>query len=557
MTTEQDIEHAEHLDLDDVDPARVEEVLRALAAAVRSYRLYEGSNPMVDRFVATLRQKMALLWEQLPALRLGIEESAVRWNGSVVLSSGESGSDLPFVFYKDGIRELTLLPGFEEEEVLALLAVLARAPSVREEEDDLITLLWQEDLAHLQYRAVEPGVEGIELASGEVAEPVSIDASAVREEEAQPQIVSADEFEETLYFLDDAELRRLQDEIRREAERDLWQDVLNALLDRLEDGDPERQVRILSILGELLPAALSTGRFDRAASVLEEIVALGGRPEVLSPAALIETRKVFEVLGSEAFIVEFSGILENSPEPLADGSANRLLSFFPPSAIAPLMRVADQVEQPAVKRAFEASVQRLAEANRDQVVDLLKADEPSIVIGALRWIGRLEIGTATGEVVRFLRHPTAPLRVAAVETLAALRAAAAGNAIVPLLEDPDRDVRLASAKALGVLSFAAGRSALEAALASKRLKEADRTEKIAFFEAFGRVGDADSVPVLDRILNAKGWLNRAEPTDLRACAALALGYLRHPSAREALTRAANDADPVVRSAVARAIRGES
>src|SRR5690606_18107686 len=127
----------------------------------------------------------------------------------------------------------------------------------------------------------------------------------------------------------------------------------------------------------------------------------------------------------------------------------------------------------------------------------------------------------------------------------------------PLLEDPERDVRIAAARAIGNLGFGAGRSALEAALGSKRLREADRTEKIAFFEASGRIGDQGSVEVLDRILHAKGWLNRGEPTEMRACAAIALGRIRHPAARQSLEKAANDSDPVVRSAVARAIRGEA
>src|SRR5690606_16106443 len=127
-----------------------------------------------------------------------------------------------------------------------------------------------------------------------------------------------------------------------------------------------------------------------------------------------------------------------------------------------------------------------------------------------------------------------------------------GAEIIPLLEDADREVRLAAARAIGSFSLANGRAALEAALGSKRLREADRTEKVAFFEAYGRVSDAEGVPFLDGILNSKGWLSRGEPAEIRACAALALGKVRHPSARESLGRASNDSDPVVRSAVARA-----
>src|SRR5690606_19491773 len=139
------------------------------AAALRSYRLYEGSNAMVDRFVELLRTKLSDLWNELPELRLDIEENVIRWNGTSVLAAAAAGSDLPFLFYRDGIREISLRPGVEDEEVVRVLSVLARAPSAGQEEDDLITLLWQEDLTRLRYRAVELGVEAVELPGGDGA----------------------------------------------------------------------------------------------------------------------------------------------------------------------------------------------------------------------------------------------------------------------------------------------------------------------------------------------------------------------------------------------------
>jgi HEAT repeat protein len=62
------------------------------------------------------------------------------------------------------------------------------------------------------------------------------------------------------------------------------------------------------------------------------------------------------------------------------------------------------------------------------------------------------------------------------------------------------------------------------------------------------------VPVLERILNGRSWLGRRESAEIRACAALGLGKVRHPAAEKALNAAAADPDPVVRSAVGRALK---
>ena len=80
---------------------------------------------------------------------------------------------------------------------------------------------------------------------------------------------------------------------------------------------------------------------------------------------------------------------------------------------------------------------------------------------------------------------------------------------------------------------------------------------MAFFEAYGAIGGSAAVEELDDLLNAKGFLGRRNPTELRACAALGLGRAATPEAKRALERARTDEDPIVRNAVVRALKEES
>ncbi|HEV2733839.1 MAG TPA: hypothetical protein VGV85_03335, partial [Longimicrobiaceae bacterium] len=159
------------------------------------------------------------------------------------------------------------------------------------------------------------------------------------------------------------------------------------------------------------------------------------------------------------------------------------------------------------------------------------------------------------EVARQLARPELPLRLVAVEALLALRNPVAAHALQGALADAEREVRIAGARALAALRYTPARPALEAALDSKRLREADLTERIAFFEAFGAVAGEEGVALLDRMLNGKSWLGRRETPEMRACAALGLARSGLPAARRALAGASADTDPVVRSAVSRALRG--
>jgi HEAT repeat protein len=180
--------------------------------------------------------------------------------------------------------------------------------------------------------------------------------------------------------------------------------------------------------------------------------------------------------------------------------------------------------------------------------------DAAVAAGAARLVGRLRVAEAGPDVARLLTRPEPRLRLAAVEALQELRSPAATGALEAALDDEDREVRVATARALAALRWVPARARLEAALDSRRLREADLTERIAYFEAYGGLAGADGVSLLDRMLNGKSWLGRRENGEMRACAALGLGRVRHPSAEKALAAAAADPDPVVRSAVGRALR---
>ena len=82
----------------------------------------------------------------------------------------------------------------------------------------------------------------------------------------------------------------------------------------------------------------------------------------------------------------------------------------------------------------------------------------------------------------------------------------------------------------------------------------DLSEKMAFFDAFGALAGDGGVAMMDGMLNARGFVGFKETSDLRACAAHALGRIGTGAARRAMQRSAETTDIVVRSAVSRALR---
>src|SRR5207237_4252004 len=146
----------------------------------------------------------------------------------VLYGQDNRSETVAWTLYKDGVRSLAFKPGIEEVEIVRFLGVLHQAKSLQADApDDLLTLLWAEDFQFITYTFRELASENavpIERTDATTTrmgggaggtpggEAGTNDPTALRrqvEEEAPPKregLVSVDDFDTTLYFLDDNEI---------------------------------------------------------------------------------------------------------------------------------------------------------------------------------------------------------------------------------------------------------------------------------------------------------------------------------------------------------------
>jgi HEAT repeat protein len=156
-----------------------------------------------------------------------------------------------------------------------------------------------------------------------------------------------------------------------------------------------------------------------------------------------------------------------------------------------------------------------------------------------------------------LTHADSTVRHAAVLGLVGIGSTGSLQALDKALEDGDRSVRLAALRGIGEHRHVGSSARLKAMIDSKVGRSADVTERVAMYEALALIGRDDAVATLDSLLNARGLLGPKESPDVRAAAARALGLIPSGTARAALEKAATDKELVVRTAVVRALRGDT
>jgi HEAT repeat protein len=198
---------------------------------------------------------------------------------------------------------------------------------------------------------------------------------------------------------------------------------------------------------------------------------------------------------------------------------------------------------------------RLASSNTGELVRLITSQDHVVALEAIRRAAALKTAASVTPLGKVLGDRPAPLRLAAIQALAEIGSAGALQQLDRGIEDEDRDVRVATARAIVARAHRPALPRLQHVVTGKAIRDADLTEKMALFEAYGALcGDA-GITFLDGLLNGKGFLGRREDPELRACAAMALGRIRSPQAMSALQRAAAEKEVVVRNAVNKALRG--
>lgn len=546
-------------------PQLVEELLRQLARAVKTRQLYLPNNPMYQRSVEQLQAAFAPLWEETTELVLQIHETEFRWSGVVVHQEAAGGESLPWTCYKDGLRELTLLQGVEAGEITIFLDILQRVRKASPDEDDLLTLLWEQEFEFLRYRFVDLSLDAdvtiqpSEESSKEKRIPVVEIAREAEEDSAARQgIIRMEDLDTTLYFLDEDEIQYLRSEVQKEQASNLHRNVTAILLDIFElQHDDETRSEICSIFESYMPQLLMSRDHGTAAYLLREVSELARRMETLRPEERERLARLPDSLSAPGVLEQFLQVLEDGD---SSTSQEDLEALFQELRAGTLGTVLDwlgsgRASNPSVRAALEGAAKRLAAANTGQLIALIASEEPGIALEAIRRAGELRTPAAVAPLARVLAGRVPELRRVAAQALAQIGSPGAMRVLEGVLDDADRDIRITAVRAVGTHDYRAALPKVEAVVTGKAVRDADLTEKMACFETFGLLARDDGVEQLAGILGGRSLLlrRRIDP-ELRACAAMALGKIGTPKALAVLRGAMDDKDVRVRSAINRALR---
>ncbi|MGI9040039.1 MAG: HEAT repeat domain-containing protein [Gemmatimonadales bacterium] len=555
--------------------SQVAELIQGVVKALRAFHMYLPNNPIYQRSTDNLRVAFRPIWAATDALVLTVVETDFVWEDQVVYHQLNKSESLAWGLFKDGMRALTIRQGAEEEEFPRFLEVINRARYLAADAgDDLLTLLWAEEFEFIEYRFIEfsgegggalPEQTGTYNAQGGGEGPGSGGAEAeARErraraaEESPPRpkgVVALDDFDSTLYFLEESEINYIAREVDEEYRRDVRGAALSALFDILEvHGDGPTRTEILGVLEQLFPNFLNARDFRIAATVLRESKTIASRATALETEQAERLERFVTKLSEPAIVSQLLQSLDEAPALAGEPDVAELLKELRSSALEPVLTWIPNLSSAPLRALLEKIADRLAETNGAEVLRILRDPQSEALASVVALCGRLNLTQAIPGLSDTAVHPDPVVRLATVQVLAQLGTPSALALVDKAIDDADRGVRIAAVRVAGGRGYKGALRRVEAVVLGKTIKEMDLTEKMAFFEAYGAIAGPSGLNPMSGLLLSRGLLKLKQSSETRACAAIALGRIRTAEARQVLERAADDKDLVVRNAVSRALR---
>ena len=417
--------------------------LRAFSKAARAFTLYDAQNEAVRRFLQDYRDALAAFLGTHGALDLEVRPFELALRGEVVHAEKDREKSLASRLFRDGIRRLTLQPGASWEEELKLLEVLSvRFIGVRQQEEDVVTLLTRAAFRSITFASVAGLVESESKAEpddaprpqrpGRRAFPADFDGPP-------PPVLPPRQFG---YFeLPQASLDGFEAD---EAPEALPGNAVRMVRELLDDADQEEFKTLVPAVEEVRDFLLAEMEVKHLRDLARVVAGQHGR----AAATLGPALKPLAAPYTLQKLLATAAPGEEAPDALVE--LLDLLSGYGADLLDPLL---DSIEASLAAGKVDPSLEtlgmRAARGKTERLLARLPTAAPRLVEVLLRFLKKVEPGVGPEAAKQLLENPEAAAQLAGMRLLDESEASPATEAVLlDALESPAMELRIAAAGAL-------------------------------------------------------------------------------------------------------------
>lgn len=429
-------------------------------------------------------------------------------------------SEIPYKFFKDGIRQLIFRDGCSVEELVTFTLISLSDPD--RGADDLNAQLWRAQMPHFEFIMVEGfkmdefGEEEVQVEVDKVVDYLTRRLRAESDDYLRFARVSEDDLNGQLDGVEqmrgvvitgvtaDATMKaKLQKDIYEEENSRLFPKLISAVFQVVESGVDDPNV-LEDMFVQLLDAMLLQEDFGTICQVVLKLRAMEQRAGKDSPISLLLQNFVMK-MGEEQRLSRVGDVLKaakpkNAPEIV------RYLTGLDDSVVPTLLAVLDATELPENRVLLNDVLVSYAKNIPEPFVNRLKSDRPQMIRDMIYILDKANHPDKLKHFADTLKSPNLAIRLEVMAIIARGRTGEARKLIASCLEDDNGQVRMQAARVLPEFDREKGYIDLLKVVKDPAFLKKPPAERESFYTALGSTGVSGAISYFQTILAVKGGM---------------------------------------------------
>jgi HEAT repeat protein len=536
---------------------KVKDIIQSLIKAYSALKIYPIENPAVINSTMVFSNKLIDFLREYEEMRIGIQEFSLTLNEEILHSDGEKKKSLPFLLYKDGMRELSFHEGLDLEEIGDFLETIKINADLPEEESDIINSLWENDFAHIRYFALDEfldkNIGGSNTGNDLIPEKDILSTGKIKltqkdkeEINKRMEILAVDPGNDLTEGLnttlskenkiseaaaitkgDFPEIERL---VADDRENSRIRELITLLFEVLFLEDRKDQFsETLNVLDLCLQDTIEKANFSQASLILNQILEIKDAvPEQASEKLLLLDSIIKKAKNTPA--------IEELEQLFNKGKIEDLDPFLEyihllcPESIPTVINIWEKTEDLNIKNSISFLLQKIGKKHIETLVEFAQNGHASLAREIITILGKINKIHSLPFLKMFSTHKDKSIRLDTIQALKNIHDKDGDEILLDLLLDKEEQIRIAAVTSLNYFGNPSAVSRISNVIAKKDFDKKSRAEKRVFLDYCARNSNEEITHLFHSILKKRSFFLSKKILSTRLCVVAALETMATPEA---------------------------
>jgi len=562
---------------------KAKDVLNLFVKSFTAMRIYPPENPTVENCISSFNEKIQEFLREYKELKLIVNEFSFIFKEKTIFQDTHKKASLPFLFFKDGMRELAFSKGLKNEELQDFLLIIKDNAGLPLEDSDIVNSMWTKDFPHIRYFAID---EFIDSESGEISDDArfNIDKKKLTKGKIKLTVTDLTEIQKRCVALgaqpndkkeeeedneitlediplpfqmpttskgDSPEIKSMLEELR--SQPPLTETIILLFEILYLENRTEAISSVLNILKQLYKDAVYKSLFTLASLILhrlQELKELGSGQQEEKEQMLEKTLQHFKGESSLTYLKKL----------FINGQIEDFDSFFQymktigPKAIPLASDIWEETKDSDIK---SKASNFLYEVGKEDIASLFSTAQDhrvSLTKEIIKISAKIDGKQILPHLIKFTDYRDKGVKLAVINALAEIDDESVNPILIRFLSDRDEELRTKAALSLKPCEDQDMITFIIQIVEQKDFRERLKQEKKALLEYLAEIRSEKVSALLRSILKKWSILKKSKQNETRLCAIPALEKMRNQEAQKILEEGARLRNKTIRMACKLALR---